>query len=93
MILHCQFETGLDCLRTFPGETRRAGLQELMGGGQGIGDCYLRWIVLLLCCHGKNNNSVNANTTDKNRAGNLSQIISLTLQLFFGDRITGAAAP
>lgn len=50
-----------------------------MGGGQGIGDCYLRWIVLLLCCHGKNNNSVNANTTDKNRAGNLSQIISLTL--------------
>ena len=49
-----------------------------MGGGQRIGDCYLRWTVLLLC-HGKNNNSVNANTTDKNRAGNLSEIASLTL--------------
>lgn len=71
---HCAAST-----RTFPRETGRAGLQELVGGRQRVKDCSLCLGFLLLFYHSERKNSGNANRTDKTAAGKTRQIISLTL--------------
>lgn len=71
---HCAAST-----RTFPRETGRAGLQELVGGRQRVKDCSLCGGFLLLFYHSERKNSGNASRTDKKAAGKTRQTISLTL--------------